>query len=121
MNMEKITGPESLRRSLGTDPLVRSRVVVKAGVILFVREAIELIGNIEKVTWKECPLRARQRLRARAVRVTACGESPLPAFGKAAKVTGHAALFKADGLAAFGAGFSQKTIVVLAAPLRTIS
>ena len=40
----------------------------------------------------------------------------LPALRKAAEMTGHAALFKADRLPAVGAGFSQKAVLVFVAP-----
>ena len=37
---------------------------------------------------------------------TVHGTANLPAFGKAAEMTSHAAFFKADGLATVGTGFS---------------
>ena len=46
----------------------------------------------------------------------AFSNSLLAAFSKTAEMTQHAPLLKADGLAAFRAGFSQEAILLLAMP-----
>ena len=44
----------------------------------------------------------------------------LSALGKAAEMAGHAALFKTDGLAAFRAGFPQKTVFMFSPPFAAL-